>query len=556
MSDEVSKPNHFIRQIIQQDVESGQHGGKVVTRFPPEPNGYLHVGHAKAICVNFTLAADFCGECYLRFDDTNPEKDYEAYMQNIIQDIEWLGFTWVGPVRYSSDYFEELYQRAIYLIKQGKAYVDSLSAEQMRAYRGTLKEPGQNSPDRERSVEDNLALFEKMHAGECADGAYILRAKIDMTSGNMNLRDPAIYRIKKTAHPRTGDTWCIYPMYDFCHPLSDSIEGVTHSLCSLEFQDHRPLYDWFIQNCDMDNAPQQIEFSRLNLNYTITSKRKLKRLVDAGVVSGWDDPRMPTLVGLRRRGFTPRAIRQFCERLGVSKQDSMIDMSVLEDEVRRDLDACAPRRMVVLNPLKVVIENFPENEVQQLSVANHPKDAEFGWRDVPFTQTLYIDRDDFMLDPPKKYFRLSPGKEVRLLNAYVIRCDEVIRDESGEVCELRCHYDKDTLGGKKPADGRKVKGVIQWVSASYAQEAQVRLYDRLFNVPNPSAQDDFLQAINPDSLRVLEGVKVEGALTEAEPEAVFQFSRIGYFCADRYDYRADQLVFNQIVPLRSVWDIS
>lgn len=554
MNDAVTpKPvTHFIKSIIDEDLAQGKHS-KIITRFPPEPNGFLHIGHAKSICLNFDLACFYKGVCHLRFDDTNPVKEDQEYMLAIAQDIHWLGYDWGTQLYHTSDYFEKLYQLAIKLIKKDKAYVDSLSAQAMREYRGTLKEPGKNSPDRNRPIAENLALFEKMKNGDFAEGQYTLRAKIDMHSGNMNLRDPAIYRIRKISHHRSGDTWCIYPMYDFSHALSDAIEGITHSLCTLEFQDHRPLYDWFIEQCEMPNKPHQYEFSRLNLNYTITSKRKLKQLVDEGFVQGWDDPRMPTLRGLRRRGVPPTAIRSFCEKVGVSKQDSVIDMSVLEQETRDHLNLSAPRRLAVLKPIKVIIDNYPDDKKEKISISNHPQNPEFGKRQVTFSKEIYIDADDFMLDPPKKFFRLAPNAKVRLSNAYVIHCDKVIQDKHGAITTLHCHYDPDTLGGKKPKSGEKVKGIIHWVSSHDAADAEVRVYDRLFNVENPAAKDDFLTHINPNALCIYQA-KVEAALMSANPEERFQFNRVGYFVADRIDYHPDHLVFNQIVPLKSTWD--
>lgn len=541
---------NFIRNIIDEDLKSGKHT-KIVTRFPPEPNGYLHVGHAKAICVSFGIALDYKGQCHLRFDDTNPINEEEMFARAIEEDVKWLGFNWGDHLYHSSDYFDKLYELAVKLIKDGKAFVCSLNAEKMREYRGTLKEPGKNSPDRDRSVEENLDLFERMRAGEFAEGAYTLRAKIDMAAGNINLRDPAIYRIRKVSHARTGDKWCIYPMYDFSHALSDAIEGITHSLCTLEFQDHRPLYDWFVDNCEMPHKPRQIEFSRLNLNYTITSKRKLKQLVEDNIVDGWDDPRMPTLHGMRRRGIPPEAIRIFCEKLGVSKQDSVIDINVLEQEVRDYLNQHAPRRNAILKPIKVVITNFAETPVA-LSVANHPQNESFGRREINFSNTIYIEADDFMMEPELKFHRLSPGKEVRLSNAYVIRCDEVIQNKYGEVTEIKATYDPDTLGGKKPKDGRKVKGIIHWVNAADAVDAEIRVYDRLFSVENPAASTDFMALINPLSKTIYQG-KVEKSLQAASPERRFQFNRVGYFVADRFAYSNQSLVFNQIVSLRETW---
>lgn len=539
---------NFIKKIIDQDIANGKNGGQVVTRFPPEPNGYLHIGHAKAICINFGMAKDYEGTCHLRFDDTNPCNENDEYKQAIKRDIQWLGFDWGENLFATSDYFGQLYNCAVHLIKSGKAYVCSLSAEQVREYRGTLTEPGKNSPDRDRSVEENLDLFERMKNGEFEDGTYSLRAKIDMASGNMNMRDPGIYRIRKVTHHNTGDDWCIYPIYDFAHSLSDALEGITHSLCSLEFQDHRPLYNWFVENCEMEKQPQQIEFSRLNLNYTITSKRKLKQLVEEGLVNGWDDPRMPTLSGLRRRGYTPAAIRSLVAQVGVSKQDSITDVALLEEAVRNDLNKKALRRMAVLNPIKVVITNYSEGETETLQWSNHPQNPELGKRDTVFGKTLYIDSSDFMLDPPSDFRRLGPGKSVRLINAYVIQCDEVIQDDNGKVTELHCTYLPETLAGKKPEDGRKVKGVIHWLSTDAAIPAEIRLYDRLFLVENPAAEADFTQHLNSDSLKTIQGL-VEPALLAARPEEGFQFNRVGYFCADA-EHTSDKPVFNRVVSLR------
>ncbi len=555
MSDIQKTAHHtnFIKKIIDSDIAEGKHEGRVVTRFPPEPNGYLHIGHPKSICLNFGIAEEYNrGFCYLRFDDTNPSNESEEYMAAIKRDVAWLGYDWGDHLRYASDYFDEIYQAAVTLIKKGLAYVCSLSAEETKAHRGTLTEAGKPSPDRDRSIDDNLDLFERMKNGEFKEGEYTLRAKIDMTSGNINLRDPMLYRIRHIQHHRTGDKWCIYPMYDFTHPISDALEGITHSLCTLEFQDHRPLYDWVIEHTDMPHHPQQIEFSRLNINYAVTSKRKLKKLVEDGVVDGWNDPRMPTISGIRRRGFTPASIRHFCDLVGISKQDSIIDMSVLEESVRNDLNPTAERRMAVLRPIKVVITNYPDDKVEMLNVPNHPQNPDLGRRDLPFSKTIYVDADDFMLDPPKKYFRLAPGKEARLLYAYVIRCDEVIQDDQGNVTELRCTYDPDTLGGKKPADGRKVKGNIHWLSAEQAIDAEVRLYDRLFNVENPGAADDVLTTINEQSLETVQA-KVEPSLVDVQPETRLQFNRLGYFCADQFDSKPGRLIFNRTVALRDTW---
>ncbi len=543
--------SNFIRKIITDDLENGKHH-HIVSRFPPEPNGYLHIGHAKSICLNFGLANDYQGRCHLRFDDTNPSNEEQEYAIAIAEDVRWLGFDWGRHLYHTSDYFEQLYQLAIKLIQDGKAYVDSLSAEQMREYRGTLTSPGKPSPDRERNIADNLDLFQRMKSGEFAEGQYTLRAKIDMSAGNINLRDPAIYRIRNIAHQRAGKKWCIYPMYDFSHALSDAIEGITHSLCTLEFQDHRPLYDWFVKHCQMPHQPRQIEFSRLNLNYTVTSKRKLKELVDKKIVSGWDDPRMPTLCGLRRRGVPPEAIRHFCEKIGISKQDSIIDLSVLEQEIRDYLNQCAARATAVLKPVKVIIDNYPEDSIEQLEVSVHPQNPEMGKRQIPFSRELYIDSDDFMEQPQKDFFRLTPETPVRLRNAYVIHCHKIIKNSKGEIVTLHCHYDKDTLGGKKPKDGQKVKGIIHWVSCGDAKDATIRIYDRLFNHPNPAASDDFLQHINPESLKVYSS-KIESSLLHVKPNTAFQFTRVGYFSTDIKDHSEKHPVFNEIVPLKQTW---
>ena len=538
---------NFIRQIITNDLKENKNEGKVATRFPPEPNGYLHIGHAKSICLNFGIAAEFNGTCNLRFDDTNPEKENIEYMQSIERDVQWLGFEWVG-LHNASDYFEQLYDYAEQLIEQGQAYVDSLSAEQIRLYRGTLTEPGKESPDRSRSIADNLDLFQRMRAGEFADGQYVLRAKIDMASPNINMRDPAIYRIRRVHHHRTGDTWCIYPMYDYTHCISDAIEGITHSLCTLEFEDHRPLYDWVLEQLQTPSHPQQIEFARLQLEYTIVSKRKLNQLVMEKHVHGWDDPRMPTIAGLRRAGFTPKSIRDFCERIGVTKQNSWIEMGVLEYCIREDLNENAPRAMAVLQPLRVVIDNYPEDQTEQLEISNHPQKVELGKRNVPFSKVILIEQDDFAEVPPPKFKRLIDGGEVRLRGSYVIKCNEVIKNAEGVVTELRCTYDPDTLG--KNPEGRKVKGVIHWVSEQHSQPAEIRLYDRLFTVPNPDNEDNFLDAINTDSLEVLNGCRVEASLAQALPESRYQFERTGYFCLDAVDSIDGKLVFNRTVTLR------
>ena len=538
---------NFIRQIVTNDLKENKNKGQVATRFPPEPNGYLHIGHAKSICLNFGIAAEFNGTCNLRFDDTNPEKENIEYMQSIERDVKWLGFEWAGLYN-ASDYFEQLYDYAEQLIELGLAYVDSLSADEIRAYRGTLTEPGKESPDRNRSIADNLDLFQRMRAGEFPDGQFVLRAKIDMASPNINMRDPAIYRIRRVHHHRTGDEWCIYPMYDYTHCISDAIEGITHSLCTLEFEDHRPLYDWVLDKLQTAHHPQQIEFARLQLEYTIVSKRKLNQLVTEKHVKGWDDPRMPTLAGLRRAGFTPKAIRDFCERIGVTKQNSWIEMGVLEYCIREDLNENALRAMAVLQPLRVVIENYPADQVESLEISNHPQKPELGKRNVPFTQVILIEQDDFAEVPPPKFKRLVEGGEVRLRGSYVIKCNEVIKNAEGVITELRCSYDPDTLG--KNPEGRKVKGVIHWVSESHSKVAEIRLYDRLFTVPNPDNEENFLDVINHDSLEVLEGCRVEASLAEATAEHRYQFERTGYFCLDAIDSVDGKLVFNRTVTLR------
>jgi glutaminyl-tRNA synthetase len=550
------KASNFIAAIIEADIKANKNDGKVMTRFPPEPNGYLHIGHAKSICLNFGLAEDFNGLCNLRFDDTNPIKEEQEYIDSIMEDVRWLGFDWQDRLYFSSDYFEKFYEFAIFLIKKGKAYVDSLSADEIREYRGTLTEPGKESPYRNRSIEENLDLFERMRNGEFPEGKYVLRAKVDMASGNLNMRDPVLYRILHVSHHRTGDAWCIYPMYDFAHGQSDSIEGITHSVCTLEFEDHRPLYDWFIDELELDCHPQQIEFARLNLTYTIMSKRKLVRLVTEGHVNSWDDPRMPTISGLRRRGFTPEAIRDFCDRIGVAKKASMVDMALLEHCLREDLNKRANRFMAVLKPLRVVLENFPEGDVDMLDAVNNPEDPGAGSRKVPFSKVLYIEQDDFMEDPPKKFFRLAPGREVRLRYGYFVTCVNVEKDkETGEVVELRCTYDPETRGGNAP-DGRKVKATLHWVSAEHALQAEVRNYSHLFVKENPADTkegEDFMAYINPDSLEVLDNCRVEPSLADIQPEDIFQFERLGYFCADRYDCTKEKLVFNRTVTLRDTW---
>ncbi len=548
---DIQPATNFIRQIIASDLKENKHNGKVVTRFPPEPNGYLHIGHAKSICLNFGIAAENNGTCNLRFDDTNPEKESIEYMESIERDVQWLGFNW-HELHHASEYFEQLYDYAIQLIEKGLAYVDSLSAEEIRAYRGTLTEPGKESPDRNRSIAENLDLFKRMRTGEFADGQYVLRAKIDMASPNINMRDPAIYRIRRVHHHRTGNDWCIYPMYDYTHCLSDAIEGITHSLCTLEFEDHRPLYDWVLDQLQTPHHPQQIEFARLQLEYTIVSKRKLNQLVTEKHVHGWDDPRMPTIAGLRRAGFTPASIRNFCERIGLTKQNSWIEMGVLEYCIREDLNENALRAMAVLEPLRVVIENYPDNQVEQLEVSNHPQRPEFGKRQVPFAKAILIDRDDFSENPPPKFKRLVSGEEVRLRGAYVIRCNEVIKDTNGNITELRCSYDPDTLG--KNPEGRKVKGVIHWVSEAHSASAEIRLYDRLFSVPSPDNEENFLDAINPNSLQILKDCRVEASLANAKSENRYQFERTGYFCLDAIDSGNGKLVFNRTVTLRDNWE--
>jgi glutaminyl-tRNA synthetase len=555
-SAEAATSTNFIKHIIEEDLKAGKNDGKVITRFPPEPNGYLHIGHAKSICLNFGLAAEYNGLCNLRYDDTDPSKESIEYVASIKEDVRWLGFDWQDREYYASDYFEQLFEYAVQLIKAGKAYVDSLSAEEIREYRGTLTRPGRNSPYRERSIEENLDLFERMRAGEFKDGEHVLRAKIDMASPNMIMRDPTLYRIRHVSHYRTGNMWCIYPMYDFTHCLSDSIEGITHSNCTLEFESNRELYDWVLDHLEVDCHPQQIEFARLNLSFTVLSKRKLIRLVEDGHVSGWDDPRLPTISGLRRRGYTPEAIRNFCDRIGVAKADSMVDMALLEYCVREDLNKHAPRVMGVLRPLKVVIDNYPENEEEELEAVNNPEDPSMGTRKVPFSRELYIEQDDFMENPPKKFFRLAPGREVRLRYAYFITCADVVKDpDTGEVIELHCTYDPATRGGNAP-DGRKVKGTLHWVSANRAIAAQVRLYDHLFAKENPNeveAGKDFTAFLNPKSIEILNDCKLEPSLAAAKPSGLYQFERLGYFCVDAKDSTPDALLFNRTVTLRDTW---
>jgi len=549
-----SAPSDFIRNIINQDLKTGKYGGRVHTRFPPEPNGYLHIGHAKSICLNFGIAQQYGGKCNLRFDDTNPAKEEDEYVRAIIEDVRWLGFDWGDRLYYGSDYFEQMYDYAVHLIRDGKAYVDDLSAEEVRQYRGTLVDPGRESPHRNRPVDENLDLFQRMRNGEFADGTRVLRARIDMASPNMNLRDPAMYRILHATHHRTGDKWCIYPMYDWAHGLEDSIEGITHSICTLEFEDHRPLYDWFLDQLGIYH-PQQIEFARLNLSYTIMSKRKLLQLVEGGYVSGWDDPRMPTIAGLRRRGYTPEAIRDFCDRVGVAKTDSLIDIALLEHCIRDDLNKRVPRVMAVLNPVRLVIDNYPEGQAEEMDAVNNPEDPGMGTRKVPFSRVLYIERDDFREDPPVKFYRLAPGREVRLRYAYLVTCVDVKKDErTGEVVELHCTYDPGSRGGNPP-DGRKVKGTIHWVSATHALESEIRLYDRLFTAENPSdavGGEGFIGFLNPDSLQVVSGY-VEPSLATAAPGNRYQFERLGYFCTDLKDSSPKHLVFNRTISLRDSW---
>ena len=554
-STESTTSTNFIKHIIEEDIKNSKNDGRVHTRFPPEPNGYLHIGHAKSICLNFGLANQYHGLCNLRYDDTDPSKESIEYVESIKEDVRWLGFDWEDREYYASDYFEQLFEYAVQLIKAGKAYVDSLSAEEIREFRGTLTQPGKNSPYRERSIEENLDLFERMRAGEFKDGDHVLRAKIDMASPNIIMRDPTLYRIKHVSHYRTGGMWCIYPMYDFTHCLSDSIEGITHSICTLEFEINRELYDWVLDQLDVYH-PQQIEFARLNLNYMVLSKRKLIRLAEEGHVSGWDDPRMPTISGLRRRGYTPEAIRNFCERIGVAKADSMVDFALLEYCIREDLNKHAPRVMGVLRPLKVIIDNYPQDEEEALEAINNPEDPSAGTRMVPFSRELYIERDDFMEDPPKKFFRLAPGREVRLRYAYFITCVDVIKDpNSGEVIELHCIYDPETKGGDAP-DGRKVKGTLHWVSAKHAISAQVRLYHHLFTKENPNETEegkDFTAYLNPKSLEELNNCQLEPSLADATPGSLFQFERLGYFCVDIKDSSPKALVFNRTVTLRDTW---
>ena len=551
-----TKPSNFIRQIIDADLEANKNGGQVATRFPPEPNGYLHIGHAKSICLNFGIAEDYHGTCNLRFDDTNPHKENIEFVESIQRDVRWLGYSWDDRLYFASDYFQQLYDFAVELINKGKAYVCDLGADQIREYRGTLTEPGRESPYRTRGIDENLDLFARMKAGEFEDGAKVLRAKIDMSSPNINLRDPTLYRIRHgVIHHQTGEAWCIYPMYDYTHPISDALEGITHSLCTLEFEDHRPLYDWVLDNISIPCHPQQIEFSRLNLQYTVVSKRKLTELVSEGFVEGWDDPRMPTLAGMRRRGYTPASIRDFCDRIGITKSDNTVEMGVLENSIREDLNRIAPRRMAVLKPLKVVITNYPEDRVEELQAPNHPQDESMGQRTIPFSREVYIDEEDFREQAPNKYKRLVTGGEVRLRNAYVIRADEVIKDAHGNIIEIHCSYDENTLGHNP--EGRKVRGVIHWVSAPHAIEAEVRLYDRLFTHPSPDAAGkegkEYRDFLNPDSLRTLTRCFLEPGLAAAVPGNTFQFEREGYFCMDEIRASGDLPVFNRTVTLRDTW---
>ncbi len=553
---EPNLPTNFIQNLIMEDLNANKNEGRVHTRFPPEPNGYLHIGHAKAICIDFGIAKKFQGLCNLRFDDTNPTKEETEYVESIMNDVRWLGFDWEDRLFFASDYFDRLYDFAEELIKNNKAYVCDLSMDEIREYRGTLIQPGQESPYRNRSAEENLDLFRRMKAGEFPDGSRVLRAKIDMASPNLNMRDPVIYRIRRAHHHRTGDKWCIYPMYDFQHPLSDALEGITHSLCSLEYEDHRPLYDWFVQNVSAPHQPRQIEFARLNLAYTVMSKRKLIELVKNGYVSGWDDPRMPTISGLRRRGYTPEAIRDFCDRIGVAKRDSVVDIALLEHCIREELNLSAPRVMAVLRPLKIIIDNYPEGRVEWLEAENNPENPEMGSRQLPFSREIFIEQEDFMEDPPKKFFRLAPGREIRLKSAYIIKCERVVKDENtGAIIELHCSYDPESRSGGATS-GRKIKGTSHWVSASHAVQAEVRLYDYLFSIENPDEEEagtDYKSKLNPDSLEVLTNCLVEPGLAGAKPGSRYQFMRQGYFNADPVDGTDTRLVFNRIVSLRDTW---
>ena len=552
MSAEERSSVNFIEAVINEDLKTGKHDGRVHTRFPPEPNGFLHIGHAKSICLNFGIAEKYDGGlCNLRFDDTNPLKEEDKYVNSIIEDVKWLGFDWEDRLYYASDYFDQLFDYAVQLVRDGKAFVCDLNSQEIRSYRGTLSEPGKESPYRNRSIDENYDLFMCMKSGEFSDGSRTLRAKIDMSHPNLNMRDPVIYRILHASHHRTGDTWCIYPMYDWAHGLEDSIERITHSLCTLEFEDHRPLYDWYLEQLGVYHC-QQIEFARLNQNYTVMSKRMLLELVEGGFVSGWDDPRMPTISGYRRRGYTPQSIRNFAEKIGIAKRDNTVEISLLEHSVREDLNKRAPRVMAVLQPLKIVIENYPEEQTEELAAVNNPENPEAGTRNVPFSRELFIERNDFMEDPPRKFFRLAPGREIRLRYAYFITCTQVIKDENGHVIEIRCTYDPETKGGSAP-DGRKVKGTIHWVSAKHCLDAEVRLYDRLFSVPNPGRDGDFKKDINTDSLQVLTHCKVEPSLKNTDPSVTVQFERKGYFCVDFVDSSPEHLIFNRTVPLRDSW---
>ena len=552
MAAEERSPVNFIEAVINEDLKTGKHDGRVHTRFPPEPNGFLHIGHAKSICLNFGIAEKYDGGlCNLRFDDTNPLKEEDKYVNSIIEDVKWLGFDWEDRLYYASDYFDQLFDYAVQLVRDGKAFVCDLNSEEIRSYRGTLTEPGKESPYRNRSIDENYDLFMCMKSGEFPDGSRTLRAKIDMSHPNLNMRDPVIYRILHASHHRTGDTWCIYPMYDWAHGLEDSIERITHSLCTLEFEDHRPLYDWYLEQLGVYHC-QQIEFARLNQNYTVMSKRMLLELVEGGFVSGWDDPRMPTISGYRRRGYTPQSIRNFAEKIGIAKRDNTVEVSLLEHCVREDLNKRAPRVMAVLQPLKIVIENYPEEQTEELAAVNNPENPEAGTRNVPFSRELFIEQNDFMEDPPRKFFRLAPGREIRLRYAYFITCTQVIKDENGHVIEIRCTYDPETKGGSAP-DGRKVKGTIHWVSAKHCLDAEVRLYDRLFSVPNPGRDGDFKKDFNTDSLQVLAHCKVEPSLKNTDPNVTVQFERKGYFCVDFVDSSPEHLIFNRTVPLRDSW---
>ncbi len=553
MTDTAVTGNNFLRTIIKEDIASGRLSGELVTRFPPEPNGFLHIGHAKSICLNFGLAEQFGGRCHLRFDDTNPAKEEQAYIDAIQEDIRWLGYEWSGPIRYASDYFDTLFEYALHLISTGNAYVCDLSADEAREYRGTLTEPGRNSPYRERSPEENLALFTAMRDGEFDEGSRVLRAKIDMAAPNINLRDPIIYRIRKVSHHQTGDKWCIYPNYDFTHGQSDALEGITHSICTLEFEDHRPLYEWFLANLPVPAQPKQYEFARLNINYTVTSKRKLKMLVDENVVDGWDDPRMPTIAGMRRRGYTAAALRNFCDMVGVARSEGVVDMAMLEHAIRDDLDKNAPRAMCVMDPLKLVITNYPEDKLESLLAPGHPNRDDLGERTLPFSREVYIERDDFREEANKKFKRLVLGKKVRLRSAYVLLAESVVKDAEGNITEVHCSYDDGTLG-EDPADGVKPKGVIHWVSASHGKQAVVRLYDRLFTHEAPDrGGEEFLDHVNPSSLTVLNNCWIEPGLADAAPETCFQFERTGYFVADRHEHSSEKPVFNRAIALRDTW---